>query len=189
MHLRPDELVDLAEGARAESSAPHLAVCEVCRGTLADLRATMGDIAPSDVPDPSPLFWNELSARVRESVAVEAIPRPFWRDLFAWPRVLVPMSALAAAAVVIVAMSVGSRTTRPALPIAATEHLLDAQQIAEDPSLGLVADLTAEMDWDTAREAGLAPRGSAEHAVTHLSAGELRELGRILHEELANSGG
>ena len=25
MHLQPDELIDLAEGTRAESSAPHLA--------------------------------------------------------------------------------------------------------------------------------------------------------------------
>ena len=34
------------------------------------------------------------------------------------------------------------------------------------------------------REAGLAPRGSADHAVAHLSDDELRELGRLLREEL-----
>ena len=36
--------------------------------------------------------------------------------------------------------------------------------------------------------AGLAPRGSAEHAATHMSGKELRELQRILKEEIANAG-
>lgn len=54
----------------------------------------------------------------------------------------------------------------------------------DDPSLELVAELTdaAGVDVD------LAPRGSAEHAVTHLSGGELQELGRLLREELAHAG-
>ena len=39
MHLEADELIDLAEGARPESSAPHLAACAQCRAQLADLRA------------------------------------------------------------------------------------------------------------------------------------------------------
>jgi hypothetical protein len=58
----------------------------------------------------------------------------------------------------------------------------------DDASLTVVASLTDDVDMETAREAGLAPRGSAEHAVTHMSAGELRELGRLLQEELARSG-
>jgi hypothetical protein len=52
----------------------------------------------------------------------------------------------------------------------------------------VVASLTDGVDMETAREAGLAPRGSAEHAVTHMSEGELRELGRLLQEELTRSG-
>ncbi len=44
------------------------------------------------------------------------------------------------------------------------------------------------MDLDAAREAGLAGGGSAEHAVTHMDGGELRELRRLLQEELARSG-
>jgi hypothetical protein len=59
---------------------------------------------------------------------------------------------------------------------------------ADDASLTLVASLTDQVDLETAREAGLAPRGSADHAIAHLSDGELRELGRLLREELARSG-
>ena len=60
--------------------------------------------------------------------------------------------------------------------------------MTDDASLTLVASLSDGVDLETAREAGLAPRGSAEHAVTHMSDGELRELGRLLKEELARSG-
>ena len=66
MHLKDDELVDLAEGARPESSAPHLASCEPCRRQVRDLRALMSVAAGVDVPEPSPLYWDHMSARVRE---------------------------------------------------------------------------------------------------------------------------
>ena len=58
----------------------------------------------------------------------------------------------------------------------------------DDDSLTLVASLTDGQDLETVREAGLAPRGSAEHAVTHMSDGELRELRRLLKEELTRPG-
>ena len=52
----------------------------------------------------------------------------------------------------------------------------------------LVADLSAELDLDPAADAGLAPAGSAEHAVTHMNDDELRELQRLLQQELTPSG-
>ena len=60
--------------------------------------------------------------------------------------------------------------------------------MADDPSLGLVVDLTDDMDLDAARAAGLTADGSAEHAVTHLNDVELRELQRLLQKELARPG-
>jgi hypothetical protein len=75
MHLQPDDLVDLAEGTRPEASAPHLASCAECRRQLADMRAMMSAAADVDVPEPSPLFWDHLSARVSESVSGEGAPR------------------------------------------------------------------------------------------------------------------
>ena len=56
-----------------------------------------------------------------------------------------------------------------------------------DPSLSLVADLADGINWQDAHDAGLAPRGSAEHAVTHLNDAELRELQRLLKAELAHA--
>src|ERR1051325_8890597 len=76
MHLTPEELLDLAEGARAESAAPHLEPCAACREHVAALRATMSLAADVDVPEPSPLFWDHLSRRVREAVAAEELTTP-----------------------------------------------------------------------------------------------------------------
>jgi hypothetical protein len=196
MHLQPDELIDLAEGTRAESSATHLAECAVCRLQLEELKATMSAAADVDVPEPSPLFWDHFSARVRQAVDAEGAPR---RSLWTWPRVVIPAVSVATAVLaVVVTLNRGSagrgNTPLPtvvpapvALPVASVDLLADPQS-AGDTALTLVAELSSDMDFETARDAGLAARGSAEHAVTHLTGSELRELQRLLQEELARSG-
>src|ERR1051325_634469 len=77
-HLSPELLIDIAEGTAPESAQPHLATCAVCRTQLSDLRQMLTSIAV-DVPEPSPLFWDHLSAGVREATAVEAGSAPSWR--------------------------------------------------------------------------------------------------------------
>jgi hypothetical protein len=202
MHLNTDELVDLAEGTRSEVSAPHLAGCDRCCRRLDDLRAMMSAAAEADVPQPSPLFWDRLSARVSDAIAAEGAPRIAGFDVTTWRRLLTPAWAVAASIVVVVVLS--SRLMAPQPPAgsdarsappppvlivdtnASTEVIGDAA--SDDASLMLVASLTSAMDLDAAIAAGLAPPGSAEQAVTHMSDGELRELGRILREELARTG-
>jgi hypothetical protein len=188
MHLRPDQLVDLAEGVRAESSVPHLAACQECRHQLADLKAMMSAAANVDMPEPSPLFWDHFSARVRGAVAAEGVPR---RSLWDWPRLMMPVAAAAIAGIILMIVLNTSRVSTPGTgtaPIAqdtSVELLLDSQAGSDDTALTLVSELSSDLDFDSAREAGLAPGGSAEHAVTHLNRGELRELRRLLQEELA----
>lgn len=204
MHLNADELVDLAEGTRAEASAPHLAACEHCRAQLLELRVTLAATRDVVVPEPSPLFWDHLSSRVREAVAAEGAPRNAWLDVTTWRRLLTPAWVAAASLVVVVALSsrlmapqppagIDARSAPPPPPPpfitdtnAGTEVLGDAA--SDDASLMLVASLTSALDLDAAADAGLAPSGSAEHAVTHMSDSELRELGRLLKEALARSG-
>jgi hypothetical protein len=195
MHLQPDELIDLAEGARAESSAPHLAACAVCRRQLDELKQAMAIAVDVDVPDPSPLFWDHLSRRVSEAVAADA-SRPVWWPTLDGPRLrmLVPALAGMLAAVLVAVViqlraprEVGTSTSEEAVAMA--RDVMPEPQAGDDPSLVLVAELTSEMDLDGAAEAGLAPRGSAEHAVTHMDGAELRELQRLLRQEMAISGG
>jgi hypothetical protein len=71
----------------------------------------------------------------------------------------------------------------PPPPLVARDLLSDVPE--GDASLSLVATLAASLDADTAGESGLAHVGSAEHAVTHMNDSELRELHRLLQEEMA----
>jgi hypothetical protein len=113
-------------------------------------------------------------------------------------------ASVAAAAALLLAVGLGSRVMAPApappppsvAAVTPPAHAAAEPAIEQfndwapehDASLTLVASLTDDVDMDTVREAGLAPRGSAEHAVTHLSDAELRELRRLLNEELTRPG-
>jgi hypothetical protein len=206
MHLNIEELVDIAEGTRPQSTAPHLAACEPCRAQVRELRAMMSAAQDVDVPEPSPLFWDHLSSRVSQAVEADLDARRTpSRDLR--PSRDVGWQALSAvAACLLIAIALGSRLLAPAPvlpppsigvavppPASVADAGIGPELIRDvtsddDASLTVVASLSDGVDMETAREAGLAPRGSAEHAVTHMSQGELRELGRLLQEELTRSG-
>lgn len=198
-HLSGDELIDLAEGARALDTAPHLDACESCRDELAGLRAAMSAATEVSVPEPSPLFWDHLSARVRAAVSQEGWPDRESRGSLgslgslsgSWTRLMFPIAAGALVAVLI-ALLITVSGVAPSSPAGTSSALspatFGAEPLSDDPPLGLVADLTADMDWDTARDAGLTSEGSADHAVTHLSEGELRQLHRLLQKELGQPG-
>jgi hypothetical protein len=203
MHLNAAELVDLAEGTRPESSAPHLAGCARCRRQMLEMRAMMAAASAAvHVPEPSPLFWDHLSNRVRQAVADEATaPRRRWHDLATWRRFLVPASAVAIASLVVTGLLTwrttgpqphvaGRALSEPGLAVAPEGTTADPFDDAagDDDSLMLVADLSAAMNLDPANDAEPAPNGSAEHAVTHLNDEELRELERLLQQELAPTG-
>lgn len=203
-HLRPEDLIDLADGTRADADVPHLASCEVCRAELAELRATIAMAADVDVPAPSPLFWDHFSARVGQAVEAErgAAAGNAWRRMWSWPRVLIPGSAVAVLAVILALMTNAPvpapeaptptetvRTTvTPLPPTLGFDLFSDAVSDPNDASLTLVADLTADLGWDAAADAGLTTPGSAEYAVTRLNTAELQELRRLLEQAMVGRG-
>ncbi len=190
-HLSDTELLDLAEGAINESAAPHLRSCAACRRQVADLRDAMTAAARVEVPEPSPLFWDHLSARVRLAVSGEDVParhRPIG--------VAAIWSAIAAAA--LVALVVGARSPAKTGP-APVNVQSDARSTApssspgpEDLALSLVAELAENIDDESASE--LTPvdisahPGFVEESVSGMSAGEREELGRLLSEAMRRPG-
>jgi hypothetical protein len=85
-HLSQDRLLALVE-APGSPDDPHLAVCKRCRHEVYALRRVLDDVGSVDVPEPSPLFWDVLSRRIREAVDGEgsqARPRQAWRPWLAW---------------------------------------------------------------------------------------------------------
>jgi hypothetical protein len=199
-HLTPAQLIDVAEGAVAESGVPHLSSCAECRRQLADLRAVMTAVVTVDPPDPSPLFWDHLAARVNGAIAEEggtvaATSRDGAATLFHAIGASIRSRAAVAAAfplvVAAVALAVHVRSTPPAGAV--PERAVVAEEaavpsIADDPALALVADLATDLDWDASRAAGvMTPAAMSEELVNDLTPGERLELRRLLQGELSSS--
>jgi hypothetical protein len=200
-HLTSEQLIDLAEGVRPESSAPHLGSCETCREKLLELRTTLFAAASVHVPQPSPLFWDHFSARVHDAVEAEGAAGTSAIGRWSWSSVS-PIR-VGTFAVVMLALVIAIRDGRPGVPVpqpagssgAVGESsgdvspggaLASASMVADDPSLSLVADLAADMDWDTASEAGFTTHvGVDNDAVTDLTDSERRVLNQLLKGELS----
>jgi hypothetical protein len=191
-HLSPETFVDLLDGSLTEASVPHLAGCRACRQQLAELRATWQAADSVETPEPSPLFWDHLSARVREAVSTEALPARGW-----WPGGQWRMAAIvgAAAAVLAVAVTLGPlrsggvnrATTPPESTVAVTEPAVHvAEPLPEDESLGFVVDLASNINWDSAADFGLTAHGDADRALADMDDADRAELRRLLDEALGN---
>jgi hypothetical protein len=191
MHLTSDELLDLAEGTRAESSAPHLAKCDTCRHQLNELRDVMATLQV-DVPEPSPLFWDHFSARVSEAIASDAQSARSWFGIGRWSwGVAVAMTAVVLAIAVSRVPKTPADTARGSATVVAEVPAADigSTLTADDPSFLLLRDLAGNLDWDAAAEVGIGMDvGSADTAVAELSEGERTELQRLLREAISPTG-
>ena len=195
MHLTIEELIDLAEHTREESSDPHLRSCGTCRDQLAALRSAMSAAADVEVPEPSPLFWTHLSERVHDAVAAEGAPRARFLE-WGWAKALPSWRGWAMAGVAAAVMiAIYVTTPRPSEPLGSTQEMAEGEPIPlpmaggdDDPSLALVADLTSQLDPDTFDETGWSSHaGAVDEAVVNLTDDERLELQRLLSEELAKS--
>jgi len=195
-HLTPAEIIDIAEGARAEAAAPHLAVCDQCRRQLQDTRTALHAAVAADVPEPSPLFWDHFSSRVAGAIASQPAPRRFlpsasWRS----SRIAVPLAAAAMLVVGVALWTVTSTRRHIISPDTGVVLRTVAERAGEplspvdDPLLDLVADVSGEIDFDSAADAGLTAReGTVDKAVMQLTDVERAELQRLLQEELRRAG-
>ena len=193
-HLSPDQLLDVADGTRVEREFPHLESCAVCARQLGDLRSAINAAAEVQVPEPSPLFWDHLSARIRTAVAEgdRAAKPSAWAGRAWWQWA----TAAAVLGVVLVITWPGSPrgsapggSSAPAAAAADPAPLEEVRPFDDDPALTLLADLSSGLDWDAAFEAGLAPAdGTVDSVVFAMSAEERVELHRLLQEALAKAG-
>jgi hypothetical protein len=187
-HLTADELVDAAEGTLAADRQRHVDQCEACRREVSVLATLLREAGSVPVPEPSPLFWEHLSARVRQAVQAEDPPQARgWWTRWRWPA-LVPFGALAAVVVLMVASVPGGRdeVESPAPPIAAAPAESPGVSSSPDLEWRALAELVGPLDWETAGAAGLTLRpGDAEVGVLDLTEDERRELSRLIEGELA----
>lgn len=194
-HLSESEFVDFAEGGLDGSRSAHLDTCAACRHQAADVRAALEAALVVTVPEPSPLFWDHLSARVRQGIAAQPdVRHPWWR-----PRVVAVLGC-AAAAIVVVAISIrelprGVAPAPPSNPSRATaavvppdENEPSGEPAPTDAAWALLRAAASDMELDEATAAGLNVRpGAVDRAVLDLTPAERDALGRLLQDALKAS--
>jgi hypothetical protein len=192
-HLSPEDFVDLLDGAQPESAFSHLDGCDRCRQQLAELRQSIAASLDAAVPEPSPLFWDHLSARIRAAVDADVPPAA---PASGWSRLTWRYAALAATVALAVAAGLAPRfLTRSAVnptPAGVVPTPLETHSAgltsAELP-FSFVADLAATLDWESAAQAGLTTGvGTVDQTLSELSSDESLELKRLLNEALKKSG-
>ena len=188
-HLSRDDRLEAIDGTIDERGAAHLAACQDCRNEVEALRGTLKEAAAVSVPEPSPLFWDHFSARVRRAVDEAPAPRAWWQQPV--------VAALSSAAAVLLVIAIVLRTSpapRGPLPaVASTPSASAPVDRADAPSTddvwALLSAAASDMELNEAHAAGLAVRpSSVDEAVLELSPVERTELERLIRAELKRPG-
>jgi hypothetical protein len=205
-HLSRDERLLVLDDALPPARQAHLASCPSCRAEVEALASVVARVKAVDVPEPSPLFWDHLAARVGDAISREPAPQrpPWWA-----PR---PLWGVAAAALIVAALAgywsvrtpaptpgtvvrTASDPAHPAAPVTpdslvadrlAPEGAGDAEVASpDDEGWGLIAAMAEDADLET-----LAPAaGGSELTIAGLSADEREALVRELEAALAATRG
>jgi hypothetical protein len=181
-HLRPGEFVDAMDGALSTARGAHLEKCAECRAELDGLLSMQREAHADDAPEPSPLFWDHFSARVREATAREnGRPAPWWRT--GWQ----PIAALTVAATAVVLMlqmrSTPADVALELAPVAsATDLVIPA--FDDDGSWDIVMGLASGIAWDDIRDAVTPAAGAADAAIEELTSAQREALVRLLKQEI-----
>jgi hypothetical protein len=207
-HLTDLELLALLEYPSADNGVSavridHLQSCDSCRQVLGDLREARDRAADVRLPEPSPLFWEHFSKRVREGIRNTEISRP--RSYSTWLHTPRFKWAFSGALIVVLFGAVawqanvrgpGSEDMSPiGLPRIAVSNSMssavdaDAIDLESDEAWALVRTVADDLEWDEAVTASLAARpGWAERAALDLTLEERAELLRLLQAEARRPG-
>jgi hypothetical protein len=144
-----------------------------------------------NVPEPSPLYWEQFSRRVHDAIQQEQ-PARQWN----WASILAPSAgALVLCAGMLLLWTQTRSTVRLGRAVAVVEapgvHLVsdDQRDLEDDVEWGLVRVAADDLEWDTAADAGIhANPGSAERVALEMSAAERQELERLIEAEMKQTG-
>ncbi len=195
-HLTSQELVDFAERPDA-AAPPHVDRCDKCRRELEGLRAALAAAAEVSVPEPPPFFWERLSARVAAAVEEDLATRSRAGVLLerfvsslkaAGSRRLGAAAAVSAALIAALFIIFLRPTPGPEGGVIGPVHETPAAAPGDDAALALVAAAMGDLDLEAAHQAGLLDQAAANAAIDQLTAGERRELERLLKGELSPGG-
>ncbi len=189
--LRPEEFIDALDGCAASDAAAHVATCPQCHATLAEMHAALAATrSAADVPEPSPLFWTHVNARVGAAIGDEphADLQAGWWAWLRWD-IVVPLAGVAMVVVALASAVDRVPTTPGAPPLAEASMATDDTALVgagfdavtdHDGALELMVDLAATMpggEWDAL---GLSVLPDLGVAAQSLSPDEQQALGVLL---------
>ena len=184
-HLSPQEFVDALDATLATRRLDHLEACAGCRADLDRLRATVIDVRGADVPEPSPLFWDHFSERVRQATAGAPAPVPAaW-----WGSGWRPLAGFAAGLAAVVLAAVFWPRAEPATAPAplVVESVVPAGAgapglVAEDDApWELFMSLASTLSYDDVRQVAAPRPGTADGMIEQLTPAEREALARMLY--------
>jgi hypothetical protein len=184
-HLSPSEFVDFVDRTLPVARSAHVASCAACRRQAEDVRGALRAARGSEVPEPSPLFWDHLSARIRNEIAGVRTPQARW-----WLRP-VPVLSWSIGALLVAVLVVRQLPQRVQSPVSPEGSVAaDVQSnAADDPAWDLLVSAADDLPLEDVHASGLGVRAATvDSAVQELSPTEREELGRLLQDELKHSG-
>jgi hypothetical protein len=136
-----------------------------------------GDAPADDADEPSPLFWDHFSARVREATARESVRQPWWR--VSWQ----PVAALTVAAAAVVLM-LQMRSPEIVAPVVVPVTEATDLGFDDDGSWDIVMGLASELAWEDIRDAVTPAAGATDAAIEELTAAQREALVKLLKQEI-----
>ena len=178
-HLSPQEFVEAIEGTLVRARLDHLSACGECQAGVTELRellATVETAAP--VPEPSPLFWDHFSARVREATTAAPQAKPSW-----WANWRPFATALAGAGAIALAVLL-----RQAPPVAPPTEPVTATAVAESPldegSWDLVMGIASGLPYSDVESVATPRAGTADAMIDDLTPAQRGQLAKMLRAEI-----
>jgi hypothetical protein len=197
-HLSRDALLAVVDGSADHGAIVHASTCARCRMEIDALCGVVDAVRGVAAPEPSPLFWEHLSSRVREAVASEPVPAPrsagFARRcprLLRWRVVAWPAGACFAVAALLALM-----VRYPPAPAVVADRMADARAVSDANGAG-EADVDAweflvavadDAEWSAEESQDAIPAGGADRAIEEMSVDERTALAALLEHELRASG-
>jgi hypothetical protein len=187
-HLTPQQFIEAMDDALGPGGRHHLQACDGCRRDLAELRALMSDVRATAMPEPSPLFWDHFSERVRKTASVQAIPAKSWWHGMTSPLATIGLVVAAVALVVVI-------QTEPVAPGVET-RMADEQATgpieqsgtgADDDALTFVAQVAANVRIEDLRQTTQPTADAADAAVEELTAQQRAALVRLLETKMGGA--
>jgi hypothetical protein len=185
-HLSDREFVDLIENVLPPARVAHVLDCAECRASADAMRDLLARASDADVPEPSPLFWEHFSARVREGIEQAEIGD---RSAWSWSQQLGWKWAVPVALMAVVAFGLWRWSPRVHAPVpmraelpASLDGVSDVSDADHDEAWAIVRTVADESSWDDVTDASV-HQGSAEGALAMLTPEERQELVRLLEME------